>query len=167
MRKRMVMLAMLAGCAGGCSSEPEPPKKAAAKAASALSPGLWRIDSEVTRLTTKDQGKPSIDTPAGTKASNDVCVAAAEAAKPAPALFAGPKDECAWDNFYLSGGTLNASMRCTRPGLNGQLLVTVYGDYTAESLTATHDLSTHLAGDGDVVIAARLAGRRVGPCPPA
>jgi hypothetical protein len=126
--------------------------------------GQWETTTQVTRLTQKDQGTPKIDTPAGTKSTAIVCIGEGEVKKPNPALFAGSEGECAYDNFYMSGGTINATMRCTRPGLSGEILVSAYGDYTADSLEATIETSTHLATDGDVAIAAKMTGRHVGPC---
>jgi hypothetical protein len=149
---------------GACSGEAEQPKAAAAPKVSALQAGQWETTSQVTRLTQKDQGAPKIDTPAGTKSTDSVCIGEGEAKKPAPALFAGSEGECAYDNFYMSGGTINATMRCTRPGLSGEILVSAYGDYSADSFEATIDTSTHLATDGDVVIASKMTGRHVGPC---
>jgi hypothetical protein len=118
----------------------------------------------VTRLTQQDKGMPRINTPAGTKTVESICIAEAEAKKPNPKLFAGEKNECSYGNFYMSGGTLNATLQCTRPGLDGQLLVTVYGDYQAESFETTLDLSTHLATDGDVNLTSKVTGRRTGEC---
>jgi hypothetical protein len=159
----LTLMAML--MTGACSGEGEQPKAAAAPKASAMQAGQWETSTEVTRLTQKDQGAPKIATPPGTKSTDRVCVGEGEVKKPAPALFAGSEGgECAYDNFYMSGGTLNVTMRCTRPGLNGEILVTAYGDYAADSFEVTTDTSTHLATDGDVVIAAKMTGRHVGPC---
>lgn len=147
----------------GCSGEAEPPKKAAPKV-TAIQAGQWEMTSEVTRLTKQDHGEPRINTPPGTKSIDSVCIAETEVKKPNPQLFAGTKDECAYNNFYMSGGTLNASMKCTRPGLSGQLIMSVFGDYTADSFETTLDVSTHLATDGDVNIISKVTGRRVGDC---
>jgi hypothetical protein len=148
---------------GACSGEAEQHKAAVPKA-SAMQAGQWETATEVTRLTQKDQGTPKIDTPPGTKATASICIGEGEVKKPAPALFAGSEGECAYDNFYMSGGTLNVTMRCTRPGLNGEVLVSADGDYSADSFTVNVETSTHLATDGDVVIAAKMTGRHVGPC---
>jgi hypothetical protein len=160
MRYLMVIAILLVGA---CSGEAEQPKAAAPKA-SAMQAGQWETATEVTRLTQKDQGTPKIDTPAGTKATASICIAEGEVKRPAPALFAGSEGECAYDNFYMSGGTLNVTMRCTRPGLSGEVLVSADGDYSADSFKANVETSTHLATDGDVVIAAKMTGRHVGPC---
>ena len=148
---------------GACSGEAEQPKAAAPKA-SAMQAGQWETTAQVTRLTQKDQGIPKIDTPAGTRSTDSVCIGEGEVKKPPPALFAGSEGECAYDNFYMSGGTLNVTMRCTRPDLSGEVLVSAYGDYSADSFTATIETSTHLATDGDVAIAAKMTGRHAGPC---
>lgn len=149
--------------AGACSEGAETAKAEAPKV-TAIQAGQWETTTEVTRLTQQDQGAPRIDTPAGTKLAGSVCITEADVKKPDPQLFVGSKDQCTYDNFYMSGGTVNAAMTCTREGLSGQIMTGVYGDYQADSFEATLDTSTHLATDGDVKIAAKVTGRHVGPC---
>jgi len=149
---------------GACSEAPEKAEKAAPKAAAALQAGQWEVTSEVTRLTKRDNGAPKIDTPAGTKATESVCIGEAEVKKPNPALFTGSADSCSYDNFYMSSGTLNATLKCTRPGLDGQILMTVYGDYQADSFEIVRDVATQLATEGDVNIEAKVTGRRLAAC---
>ncbi len=161
MMRKTAMIGLVVACA--CTGEAEQPKAAAPKA-TALQAGQWETTAEVTRLTQQDKGAPRINTPAGTKTTESICIAPAEAKKPNPKLFAGEKNECSYGNFYMSGGTLNATLQCTRPGLEGQLLVTVYGDYEADSFETTLDLSTHLATDGDVNLTSKVTGRRTGEC---
>ena len=160
MRYKMLIPILLVGA---CSGDAEQPKAAAPKA-SAMQAGQWETTTEVTRLTQKDQGTPKIDTPAGTKSTDRVCIGESEVKKPPPALFAGSASDCAYDNFYMSGGTLNVTMRCTRPGLSGEILVSAYGDYSADTFAATIETNTHLSTDGDVAIVAKMTGRHVGPC---
>lgn len=148
-----------------CSAEAEQKPKAAPKV-TAIQAGQWEMTNEVTRLTQQDKGTPRIDTPAGSKTTDSICIGEAEVKKPNPQLFTGTKDQCDYNNFYMSGGTLNASMRCTRPGL-GQLTMSVFGDYEADSFETTLDVSTHLPTDGDVNIVSKVTGRRVGECTPA
>jgi Protein of unknown function (DUF3617) len=160
---RLILLVPLLA-AGACSEASEAPKPAAAPKVDALQAGQWETVTEVTRLVPKDKGSPKINTPAGTKTTASLCVAEGDSKKPDPKLFAGSKDSCEYDNFYMSSGTLNASMKCSRPGLAGTLMTTIYGDYTGDSLNATLDTVTYLATDGDVSIAAKMTGRRVGEC---
>lgn len=130
-----------------------------------LAAGQWETSTEVTQLTPMDKGKPRIATPAGTKASAMSCVSDAEVAKPAPALLIGTKDKCEYKNFYMARGRLNASLSCTRHGLDGPLMVTVEGTYTATGIDATSRIETYFASDGDVRIAQKIAGKKVGACP--
>lgn len=151
--------------AGGCSEAPEKTKGAApTTAAKALQAGQWEVTSEVTRMTKRDQGTPRIDTPVGTKTTESVCIGDSETKRPNPALFAGSKDSCSYDNLYLSSGTLNASLTCTRPGLDGSVLMMIAGDFKADSFEVERDLATRLAGDGDVAIVSKVTGRRLAEC---
>jgi hypothetical protein len=150
---------------GACSDAPEQSKAAAPKAAEALQAGQWEVTSEVTRLTKRDQGPARIDTPAGTKETESVCIEEAEVKKPDPALFAGAKNSCSYDNIYMAGGRVNASLTCTRDGISdGNLVMMVDGDYQADSFEITRDLGTRLAGAGDVQIVSKVTGRRLAAC---
>ncbi|HEY0445349.1 MAG TPA: DUF3617 domain-containing protein [Allosphingosinicella sp.] len=158
----LMMIPLLAAAA--CSEGAEQPKAAPAPKAEALQAGQWQTTAEVIKLIPLDKGKPRIATPAGTRIDDSVCLSEAEVKKPNPKLFAGSKDSCEYSNFYMSKGTFNASMRCNRPGLDGQLMTTVYGDYTQDSFEMRLDVATRLASDGDVNVSSKLTGRRVGPC---
>ena len=144
-----------------CGGEAEE-KKSAAKAAS-LTAGQYELTSEVTAFTAVDQGEPAINTPVGTRATETVCVGQG---RPPTKLFAGEGYRCAYDNYYLRNGRLNVTLRCTREGLSGGTPMAIDGRFEAESFEYTRDLSTILAGDGDVRISSRVTGRRTGECAP-
>ena len=92
-------------------------------------------------------------------------VAAGEEKKPPAMLLAGaPEYSCKYGNHYMSSGTLNSDLNCTREGLRGQVLVGVDGSYTAETIELNQSLSTALSGTGDVRISAKITGRRTGEC---
>lgn len=162
MRQAIVIAGLLlAGCDGGT----EPTKKAPAPAAQALSAGQWETVAEVTDLIQADDGSPAINTPKGTKISNSVCVAAGEEKKPPAVLLAGaPEYSCKYGNHYMSGGTLNSELDCTREGVRGQVLMGVDGSYTADTIEVNQSVITSLPGTGDVRITAKLTGRRTGEC---
>lgn len=155
-------LVLVAGCDGGA-----PPAKQvqAPKAAQALTAGQWETVTEVTDFASADDGSPAIDTPKGTKLTNSVCVAAGEEKKPPAALLAGaPRYDCRYGNHYMSEGTLNSDLTCTREGLRGQVMIGLDGSYTADTLEFNQSLSTALSGSGDVRINAKVTGRRTGEC---
>lgn len=158
-------LLLLAGCLDDADANQQAAKAAAEAAANVkLAAGQWETTAEVTKLTSMDKASPAIDTPPGTKTSGSECVSAADIEKPAPALFVGDKGECKYDNFYMSGGSLSATLTCKRPGLDGSVMMNVNGSYTATTFDADLDISTYLVTDGDVNISSKVSGRRVGVC---
>ena len=171
MRSLMLLpLLILAACSvGGSHAAAEAQAKADAAKKLQLAAGLWQTSAEVTRLTKQDEGPPALDTPVGSRIEASGCVAEGEGKKPNPVLLAGHEDyDCEYSNFYMSGGTLNAQLNCTREGLNGEVRMTVDGSYTAEGIEAEQSISTFLAGSGDVNVITKLTARHAGPtCPPA
>jgi hypothetical protein len=130
-----------------------------------LAPGQWELTSHVTRFTQADQGRPRIDTPVGTRATQSVCVAAGQQL-PA-ALFAGDNFTCSYSAYYVRNGIANATLMCRRAGLNGDISLTSSGHFQADSLDLHRSVRTILSGDGDVLIESDVTGRRTGTCTPA
>jgi hypothetical protein len=163
-----VPLFLLASCGDPAAEEAAKQKAAAAEAAKKLqlAAGQWESTTEVTRLTKQDQApKPAIDTPVGTKSTASTCVTAAQAKEPPPVLLAGNDAyDCRYDNSYITGGSLNANLVCKRPGVNGEVRMSLSGNYTADTIEGEQNLSTFLPGQGDVNIVSKLTARRTGEC---
>lgn len=153
-----ISFVLLAACGGGEAEE----NKAAPKAAR-IAAGQWELASEVTALTSLDQGSPKIDTPVGTRATETVCVGAG---RPPPAFFSGEEYRCASDNYYVRNGRMNVTLRCTREGLSGNIAIMADGRFDEESVEYDRDVTTALASDGDVRIVTHITGRRLGECQP-
>ena len=152
----------VAACGGGGSGAGE--NKAGTARADAIAAGQWELTSEVTAFHTVDQGSnPQLNMPVGTRATDTVCVGAGQ---PPAKLFSGGGFDCRYDSFYGRRGRMNATMLCTREGLNGNIPVTADGQFGADSLEYTREIRTSLAGAGDVQITARVTGRRTGECTP-
>lgn len=163
MRRAWVLaISGLAACEGGG----EAPKQAEApEAAQELSAGQWETVTEITDFRQMDQGSPAINTPKGTRTTETVCVAPGQGKQPPAALLAGSADyTCTYGNHYMSGGTLNTQLDCRRPGVSGQIMMSLDGSYTADTIEANQSLTTYLPGQGDVQIAAKVTGRRTGEC---
>ena len=154
-----IALPALAACGGAAEQN-----KAAAERPASLPPGQWELTSQVTAFQAVDQGRPKIDTPVGTRATESVCVGAS---RPPSALFAGAGYLCRYDTYYGRRGRVTAAMLCSREGLDGSIPITASGTFTADSLEYTRELRTSFAGDGDVAISSRVTGRRTGDCTPA
>jgi hypothetical protein len=154
----LVPLIALAACGGETQNK--------AKAAdAALQPGQYEVSSEVTQFRKADEGQPKINTPIGTRTTRSVCLA--DATAPSPEPFADEAFVCQTTGSpYVRSGTLNLSLRCTRPDLRGDITYSVSGSFDSQSFQADRQLTTTLSGDGDVVVASRIQGRRTGDCTP-
>jgi hypothetical protein len=141
-----------------------PIENKAGPAAAAPSPGQWELATEVTRFRKADQGAPRINTPAGTRTTENVCVG--PGAELPSAIFSGPHFTCTYPAYYVRGGRINVTLHCSRPGLQGVVPMTVNGTFQADSIEYSRNLRTALASDGDVEIDTRVTGRRTGACTP-
>jgi hypothetical protein len=150
-------LLMVAACGGATEQN-----NAATKAATLVA-GQWELTSEVTAFNKADPGTPQIITTVGTRATESVC---APADRPPAELFGGPDYDCRYNNYYARNGRLNVTLMCGREGLQGNISVTASGDFETDSLDFERDVSTSLAGEGDVRITSRVTGRRTGDCTP-
>jgi hypothetical protein len=158
----VVPIVALAACGGGA---PEQNNMAASAPPAAIAPGLWTLQSEVTTFALTDPpGPPAIDTPAGTRATETVCVGPGET--PPPELFGGAGNDCHGNSIYARNGRLSVQMICTRAGLSGNIMVGVDGSFTGDGIEYERDVRTNLATDGDVQMTLHVTGRRGGDCTP-
>jgi len=146
-----------------CGAAPEN-KAAPAAAAPAPAPGQWELTAEVTRFAKSDQGTPRINTPVGTRTTENVCVGAGD--RLASELFSGGGYRCTYPTYYVRNGRLNLTLNCRRDGLTGDIPMNVTGTFEANGIEYTRNLRTSLISDGDVEIDARVTGRRTGDCTP-
>jgi len=164
MRKVAMAAAMclgLVGCSGG-----ESEKKADA-VPDAFPAGTWQVGSEVTAIRSTDKTDPAVKAAVGDKENGSVCVDKA-GEKPAPALFAGAGNECTYKSSYIKGGTLNAQLECRREGLQGMVMMSVSGSYTAKDFTATVDTTSYLSQRGNFQMSRKVHGTLTpGACTPA
>lgn len=159
----LVPLLFVTACGSGEAETNEAEPIAAAP--STIDAGLWELASEVTRFRATDEGRPRIDTPVGTRATNSVCVGADT--RPATAFFAGEGYVCNYGAYYVRNGRVNVTLSCAREGLSGTIPISVEGRLSEAGVEFTRTIRTMLATDGDVEIAATVTGRRTGDCTPA
>lgn len=150
---------LLAGCGGG----EEAAENQVAAAASAIEPGLYEVRSEVTAFEQMDQGQAKIDTPVGTAATEQVCVAPGD--RPISQLFTGAGFDCDYSNYYGRNGRINHTLNCSREGADGNVAMAVEGTFTADSFEVSREITTYFASEGDVRTTATVTGRRIGDCP--
>ncbi len=157
----LVPVVLLSACGGGGEQQ----NKAAAEV-TAIAPGQYQVTREVTAFRATDRAAtPQINTPAGTRTTETICVGPGE--QPPGELFAGAGSECTYGNHYLRRGSINSSLTCRREGLNGEIRMTAYGSITADGFQVDVDTTTYFAGEGDAVFTTRTTGRRTGDCQPA
>lgn len=155
----LIPLMLLAACSENAGADQN--AKATADAANLkLAAGQWETTTEITKATGQDIGAPVLK--AGTTTTKS-CVGETEGKKPPAALLAGMED-CTYDNIYMSRGRITAGMSCTKPGLEGRLLVSSEGTYAADSFTTNSDIQTYLSTVGDAKASAKITGKRVGDC---
>ena len=151
-------LLVLAACSDDAGADQN---KAADTANVELAPGQWETTTEITSVTSQDNGTPVLK--AAEKTVVSTCVGEGEGRKPPPAVLSG-MEECSYDTVYMSRGRVTAAMSCTEPGLAGKILVSTEGKYQAESFDTSAQIQTALSGDGDVTASAKITGRRTGEC---
>ncbi len=159
--RRLMMLAplLLASCGEG-----EGVVENKAEAAKGLSAGQWEVTSEVTAFRAADEGAPKIDTPAGTTATESICVPEGE--RPPTQIFSGEGYDCQYSNYYARRGRMNITMNCSREGMSGNIAMAVDGKFDAESFEVSREVTTYFTTDGDVQATATVTGRRTGECAP-
>ncbi|HEX9965629.1 MAG TPA: DUF3617 family protein [Allosphingosinicella sp.] len=153
----IIPLCLAAACSGGGE------EKKAAEAADAMQAGQWEIASEVTSFRSADKATPALKAAAGDKATAPACIEAGKEDKPPAEMFAGTGYECEYKDRYIRSGRINLSLECKREALEGNVMVSVQGTYTGESLEGTATATSFLPGEGDFVMASKISGRRAGP----
>jgi hypothetical protein len=147
--------------AAACSDGGEQSK--ADEGAAVMQAGQWEISSEVTDFRSTDKATPALKAAAGDKAAAQACIEADKEDKPPAEMFAGIGYECDYKDRYISGGRINLTLECEREALEGEVMVSVQGTYTGDSLQGTATATSFLPGDGDFVMNSRISGRRTGP----
>jgi hypothetical protein len=154
----LVPLLVVAACGDG----PAQNKSAEGERAAAPQPGQWELVSEVTGFEKADRGPPRINTPTGTRTTQNLCVGAG--AQLPTAFFSGDNFDCSYGTYYVRGGRINLTLNCRRAGLAGPIPMTINGTFEAGRAEFTRNLRTILSGEGDVTIDARVTARRTGDC---
>ena len=148
---------MLTACGG---EKPAPVEEAAAK----LSPGLYEVSYDVTKLASTDKSTPATKLKQGDKGVIKACVAAD--GQPAPELLGEEGDTCQIKNSYIRNGRMSAQMSCKREGLVGEAMPAMMGSFTADGFEGEISTLTYFAEDGDYRLVREVKAKRVGDCPP-
>ncbi|HYJ31363.1 MAG TPA: DUF3617 domain-containing protein [Allosphingosinicella sp.] len=159
-------LVALSACGGG--NEGDGNKAADGKAgggggsAATMQPGEWEMTTTVTRMNVP--GMPAgANAPMPGPQTARTCLTAADVAENANFVNETAGAGCTSQGGSMSGGRIQANVQCTRP--EGQMRMTMNGQYTATTLEMTQQVQTSMPGGQNVEMEARIAGRRVGDCP--
>lgn len=147
----------VAACGGGGEEKKETEVQAATMAA-----GQWETTYEVTSMRSVDKTEPALKAASGDKETGSACIEAGKEATPDAALFAGPGNTCSYKNSYIRNGRITASLSCRRPGVNGELMMTVEGKYTGTTFDGTVSTQSYLPGSGDFEMSRKMSGRQTG-----
>lgn len=149
---------LLSACGGGGEE-----KKAEAPAAATMEAGQWAADFETASFRSTDKTEPAVKAAVGDKETGSACIEAGKEATPPGELFAGPGHQCTTQNSYIRNGRINVSLKCSRPGIKGDIMHTVQASYTGTTFEGTVDTITYLPGTGDFEMSRKIAGRKTGP----
>jgi len=95
--------------------------------------------------------------------SYETCLTEADVKRPKEDFFAGRHNECRYDHFTMSGGTIDAVMHCAgKP--SGAMTMTIKGTYSRESYEATMAMDVSGGRDGGMKMQSHSQSHRVGQC---
>ena len=156
MRGLMLLpICLVAACSGGGEEK----KAEKAEIPATLPAGQWEATYETENIRSTDKTEPALKAAAGEKETTSVCVREGDAPVE---LLGGPGYECGSKNSYMRKGRLNVSLQCRRDGIEGELMMTASGNYTADTVEATIDTTAYLPGRGDFEMRRKLTARKTG-----
>ena len=133
-----------------------------AAADTTLAPGLWEIRN-TPGVATLD-GRPLDDLPLGEIKTQQVCLAAAEAADPAIFFARDTQADCRITAIAAVGGKIDIDGVCPNPDEGTEGTLKLSGGYAADSYEL--DFSTRAEDfQGVMTFSGKLTGRRIGACP--
>lgn len=94
----------------------------------------------------------------------DTCLTPADVKRPKEDFFAGRNNDCRYDHFTMSGGKIDAAMRCERKG-SETMTMAINGSYSRDSYEATMAMDvTGGPGGKGMKMRSRSESHRVGEC---
>jgi hypothetical protein len=143
------------------------PEAVASKiAASGIKPraGRWEATTQLDKIEVPGmtpQMRAAMEKGMAQKNSFASCLTQAQADKPEAGFFQSKDNRCKFDNFSMSGGKIDAKMRCNEA--DGQHTMTMAGTYTPESYNIHMDMNGKEGGQA-VSMSLSTKANRVGEC---
>lgn len=96
----------------------------------------------------------------------NTCLTEEDVKQPQGKFFTG-SDDCRYDHFTMSGGKIDAAMRCTPAG-GGTQIMTMKGTYSPDSYSMQMDMKSAGAPGqpGSMTMRMRVDSKRIGACKP-
>lgn len=91
------------------------------------------------------------------------CLTEEDVGKPKEDFFAGANKNCRYDHFTMSGGKIDAKLRCDGKPAGG-MTMTISGTYSRDSYEATTAMVTSGGSQGDMKFRSHTESHRVGQC---
>jgi len=168
-----IALLLLAGCgkgsdktekAAGTGTSDAP---AAPATAITFQPGKWQGTSELVKMDVPGMPPEMARNNLGQKTTFEHCMTPEQASRPSSDFFTRNEGttDCTTKNFAMTGGKLDAAMRCVDKKTKTNMEMTIKGDYRPTAYTATMTMVTGGApGGGNMTIVANTSGKRIGAC---
>lgn len=160
--RQWVMILAAATATTACSQEEPRKQESAAPAPAKPAPGAYQGTARVVSIASTDKTKPATSLAEGASAPAAGCVGADGTID--PTLFAEGGDQCTVESSYVSNGRISLQLDCRREGQSGQVMQSVNGSYTADSMTADVSTTTYLSGTGDYSMTRQFTLKRAGEC---
>ena len=91
------------------------------------------------------------------------CLTAEDVKRPKEDFFAGTNKDCRYDHFTMSGGKIDAALRCEgKP--SGGMKMTINGTYSRDSYEATMAMDVAGGREGGMKMRSHSESHRVGQC---
>ena len=92
------------------------------------------------------------------------CLTEEEVKRPKEDFFAGHSKDCRYDHFTMSGGKIDAALRCEGKPEGGAMTMTVNGTYSPDSYEATMAMDVSGGREGGMKMRSHSQSHRVGQC---
>lgn len=142
--------------------------RAAAASETLIRPGEWQSNTNVTEvsmpgLPPQMQAQMKKVMTAQQVHSFKSCVTEADVKRPKEDFFAGKNNQCRYDHFTMTGGKIDAAMRCTNEGRDETMKLR--GTYSAESYEMDMEMNASGGGpEGTMSMKSHTVSHRIGEC---
>ena len=133
-----------------------------------IEPGKWQtkislLDIDVPGMpaSVKQQMKQAMSKAQG--GTYDTCLTEADVKRPKEDFFAGKSNDCRYDHFTMSGGKIDAALKCdVKP--SGAMTMAINGTYSRDAYEATMAMDLTGGPQGGMKMRSHSESRRVGSC---